>query len=692
MRLLFDIETDGLLDKVTKVHCIVTRDLDTGVISRFNTNTDYGIEDGLAHLELADELYGHNIIDYDLRVLRKLHDWYPAPSVTLRDTLVISRLIWTNLQETDWKLKGSFPTDMIGKHSLKAWGYRLGVRKGTYGETTDWKEWTPQLEEYCVQDLEVNYALIQKIESLNYSQQAIELEMEFAAIISEMTAHGFRFDSEAAGRLYAQLVEKRDALVPKLRTIFPPTYVEMKSPQYWEVSFTNDDHEGGLHYPTKGLAQKAVRQGGWKNTQITKGPNKVKEILFNPSSRDEIARRLMEKGWVPTELTDTGKPEISDETLEAIGTPEAKQLAEYMLLQKRIGQLATGKQALMGCVRGDRIHGKVNTNGCVTGRCSHFSPNLAQVPKPTSPYGPEFRSLFLPDKGHVLVGADASGLELRVLGHFLARYDNGEYADVVVNGDVHTKNQQVFGYPPGKAWRDKAKTTIYAKLYGAGGEKLGTIAGVAEEEIEEFKKDTDGWDRVVEKLHKDKRQYDDRTVATILKGEDIGSRLLSGIPAFACLSAAVSISATDPEVLKSNSWKAQWIKKKYREWVRTLRDAGFPVPKPLGYLRGIDKRILHVRSPHAAMNTVFQSAGALIMKMAVCLWYRKCIAKGWKCGPDFAAVVMVHDELQFSSRPEIAEESGEMFVQSITEAGEFFGFRVKLAGEYKIGANWFATH
>jgi DNA polymerase I-like protein with 3'-5' exonuclease and polymerase domains len=690
LRLLFDIETDGLLDSVTKVHCLHIKNLDSGEVHRFNSQTPDGIRRGLEMLDKATLLVGHNIIDYDLPVLLKIYNWQPRIGVTIEDTLVISRLIWTNISDLDWARK-DFPTSLIGRHSLKAWGHRLGVRKGTFGETTNWEFWTQEMDDYCAQDLEVNHALINKIASLNYSASAIALEIEFATIISRMSRHGFRFDSQAAGKLHAVLVEKRDDLVAKLRAIFPSTYLEMKTPAYWigekivsVYGFPTETEE--VRYPTKGAASKA----GARN--IRRGPNKVKEIPFNPASRDEIANRLKERGWAPTAFTETGKAEVNDDILEAIGTPEAKMLAEYMMIDKRLGQLASGKQSLMFHDKHGRIHGQVNTNGAVTGRCTHFNPNVAQIPRVGNPYGKEFRSLFRADEGHVLVGSDASGLELRMLGHFLARFDGGEYADIVVNGDVHSKNRELFGYPadkPGeKIERNYAKTTIYAMIYGGGDEKIGSIRPMTREEIEQYLEDESGCKAAAKRLIKDDRDPDDRTIAMMLKGADIKRRFMKNLPAYESLMDSVRLVCYRHDPSLRGAWKAKLA----QEAADRLEAKGFPVPKAVGYLRGVDGRRLHVRSDHSALNTLLQHAGAIAVKKATCIFVQRMCDMGYIFGKDFMIVAHVHDEWQTSCRPDIAQLVGETAVASIKEAGEFFKFRVPLTGEFCIGSNWAETH
>jgi DNA polymerase I-like protein with 3'-5' exonuclease and polymerase domains len=203
-------------------------------------------------------------------------------------------------------------------------------------------------------------------------------------------------------------------------------------------------------------------------THKTSGKS-LKDIIepFNPGSRQQIAERLQEKGWKPTKRTEKGSIIVDETTLEGIDLPEAKAIAEYLMLQKRIAQV----ESWLENVKGDgRVHGRVITNGAVTGRMTHMSPNMAQVPNSGAIYGPECRELWTVEKGNKLVGIDASGLELRMLAHYM---NDNAYTNEVVSGDIHTANQTAAGLQT----RNQAKTFIYAFLYGAGSAKIGSVVG-----------------------------------------------------------------------------------------------------------------------------------------------------------------------------------------------------------------------
>lgn len=651
-RLVVDIESDGLLyadgDKpaATRVHCFCAIDIDTGEKRRFRSNSPRGsgesIEEGLAYLATASLLINHNILAFDLPLLAKLYGFQFGGEVF--DTLVCSNLIWTNLWEID-SIQRRIPPGLWGLHKLEAWGQRLKILKGDFGKTTDWKEWSQAMEDYCAQDVEVTLALYRLIVSKNYSPEALKLEHDFKRLIILQENHGFRFDVEAAGKLVAQLQGERIELTQKLQQVFPPTVEVMKTPAYY---FINDGAENPTQFPTKSACAAFCKDWDISPKLITPGPMREKRHPFNPGSRDQIAARLIERyQWKPKKFTDTGKPAIDESVLAAMPWPEARLLGDYLIIEKTLGQLAEGKGAVMKLVENGRVHGGVNTNGAVTGRCTHMSPNVAQTPKVMvaknaagkkevvlgleGGFGWEFRSLYTADEGWLLTGWDASGLELRCLAHFLKVYDGGTFEKILLEGDVHTENQKNAGF-----WlRDSAKTFIYAYLYGAGDGKLGSIA----------------------------------------------------------VQDCIDANKPKPKgTLKSIGAALRLRFEKNFVALKRLKDAIAAALKQRPYLVGLDGRHLHVRSDHAALNTLLQSAGALLMKKALIFQYQFLTEQGLVFGKDFAFVANIHDEVQTTHRPELAELIGKSGPAALKKAGESFGFRCQLDGEFKTGATWAHTH
>ena len=423
MRYVFDIETNGFLHLCDKVHCIVLKNIDTGEILTLENET------AIKKLEEAELIIGHNIIKFDIPVLEKLY------SATFKgkifDTLVGTRLVYADIKESDFSKK-DFPKDCIGKHSLKAWGNRIGEYKEQI--ETDWQTFTPEMLEYCKQDTEVTYKLYKVLEEKGYSQEAMDLEHEVASLIFKQEQHGFTFDKEKAEALSVKLKARQAELAEELQGVFEPIVAERWS---------------------------------------TKTGKRLKDsvTVFNPSSRHHVAQRLKDKyGWEAKEFTSDGKAKLDDSILSKLPYPEAKILCEHFLLNKRIAQIANGSQAWLKHERNGKIHGTCNTNSCVTSRASHSFPNLGQVPSTSAPFGKECRELFTVPEGKRLVGIDISGLEVRMLCHFMSKFDNGAYTKVVLEGDIHSETQTLAGLES----RDLAKRFYYCLLYG------GSVKRVAE--------------------------------------------------------------------------------------------------------------------------------------------------------------------------------------------------------------------
>jgi hypothetical protein len=666
MRLIFDLETNGLLPEVTVIHSLCIRDADTGelLMSCADQPGFPSIAEGIALLNQADQIIGHNIVDYDKPVLRKLRtDWVERPCL---DTLLCVRLMFADVAEEDYR-RVNFPGKLIGSHSLKAWGYRLGVLKGTFGEQDDWSRWTPEMQRYCDQDTLVTFRLLQLIERQRWAPESIKLEHEFAEYIHLQQQNGFGFNEEAARELYAELCQIRNDLTAQLQASFPPIVELMKTPQYYLDPKTED------RYARKKDAKPSVAK------RLVPGPPVEKLHPFEPGSRLQAAKRLIERGWVPEEFTEGGMPKVDDETLSRCDLPEAALLAKFYLVDKRLGQLADGKEGWMRVVKNGKIHGSVITNGAVTGRCTHRGPNVAQTPrvitqKVTDPetgkereeilwgeaggWASDMRALWGPTRpGWVQVGADASGLELRCMAHYLASYDGGRYGKIVVDGDVHCENRDIFGLPADKSGRNKAKTGIYCLIYGGGDEKL-------------------GW-----------------SLESLLPEFEREARAMT-IPKWA----AKSMAKHGPVTLeRARNWRRGRFARErmdkglvgYLDLVKAVQE----VAKTRGWLRGLDSRRLRIRKQHAALNTLLQSAGALLVKQATVIMWRKLEAMGLRMFEDWAPLGHIHDEVQIEARTdEIARIVGQTFVESLVEAGRMFQFKCRLDGEYVVGINWAATH
>lgn len=447
MRYVWDLESNGFLEDLTKIHCIAMMNADDP-----NQTWVFGpdeIKQGMQMLAEADEIIGHNIVCFDIPALMKVYPRFRLDGVKVTDTLVLSRLIKADLITEDSQRNISFedfPRKYHGSHGLKAWGYRLGKLKGDFGEQTDWSEWTQGMQDYCENDVVVNHAVWKVLAAEDFSQRAIDFEHKMAEICHRIGNAGWHFDVEKAGLLYAQLAGEKAQLEAELKELFPP--------------WTQEE----IFIPKR--SNKTL--GYVKDEPFIKR----KEISFNPNSRKHIHRCLVDKyDWKPKVFTPSGDAKIDEAVLSRLPFPEAQKLARSFLLQKRIAMLSEGKNAWLRLADGKTLRHVINPNGAVTGRATHFNFNTAQVPSVRAPYGKECRELFGVPPGYKLVGSDLAGIELRCLANVLQ--DGGKYADIILNGDIHTANQEAMQL----ATRDMAKTAIYCMIYGGGDARLGEVVG-----------------------------------------------------------------------------------------------------------------------------------------------------------------------------------------------------------------------
>ena len=464
---IFDIESNGLLDTMDTIHCIALV-LEDGESQLFGPDQ---IEEALDILKHADTIVGHNIINFDIPAIQMIYpDW--SPNGLVRDTLVIVRVQHSDVYNDDAEAN-KLTKDLWGRHSLKAWGYRIDEYKGDFGETSDWDTYTEDMGLYCLQDTIVNLKLWKCLKG--YSEQAIDLEHKFFCVLEKQMAHGWDFDVESARKLETILLDKKQELHTQLSEAFPAQVKMLTTPEYW----IDDQGFFEATYPRKQQAPRSIQDS------LKPGPMRTISVPFNPGSRDQVAEVLIQKyKWKPTEKTETGKPKLNEETLDTLDYPEIDMLKEYLMVKKRLGQLSSGAKAWLKYVKEDgRIYGRINHNGTLTGRCSHSRPNLGQVPAVRAIYGTECRSLFTVPPGYKLVGCDASGLELRCLAHYTYIWDKGTYVRDVLEGDIHTTNQKAAGLQT----RDQAKTFIYALNYGAGDAKIGSIMGGSSAEGKKIK-------------------------------------------------------------------------------------------------------------------------------------------------------------------------------------------------------------
>ena len=436
MQLVFDIETDDL--DATLIHCIVAQDLNTEEIYKFPPDK---LQEGYKFLTTADTLIGHNIIGFDIPMVHKFSD-VDLSSIPVIDTLVLSRL---------------FNPAREGGHSLEKWGYKLGYHKI---EFSDYLNYSEDMMNYCVRDVELNTVVLKELrkESKGFDKQSVELEQRVSKIIKQQEVNGFKFDTQHGLLLLAELREKKQAIEDEVHNTFKPKWVDDKL----VTPYIKKDGE---------LSKRGLTDDEYDRCITTQNMNpfmRQQLVDFNLGSRKQIGEYLIDFGWKPDRFTPTGQPIVDEKTLSQIThIHEANLIAQFLLLQKRIAQIDSWIEATE---EDERVHGFVIPNGAITGRMTHRNPNMAQVPSSHSPYGKECRACWIVEDNNVLLGVDASGLEIRMLAHYM---NDEDYTNEILNGDIHTANQKLAQLES----RDKAKTFIYALMYGAGDEKLGSVVG-----------------------------------------------------------------------------------------------------------------------------------------------------------------------------------------------------------------------
>jgi DNA polymerase I-like protein with 3'-5' exonuclease and polymerase domains len=573
MTMIFlDIETNLKHDTIW---LCVTKHNTTGEVRHWRE------ADSLQQYLDGEQVVGHNIIGFDAPVLKKV--WgVVIPDNMLVDTLVMSRLYKPDIDIVIPE-QGKAPSP----HSLEAWGYRLGSHK--IGFTDFDGGWTQEMATYCEQDVQLLEKLYVFLTTTmvkeGFSLQSIQLEHDVAIICRGMEDNGFMLDMEKAMVLNATLSGRMSDIEEDMQQVFPPI-VEQR------------------------FSEKTGKQ------------LKDKITVFNPGSRQQIAERLAGLGVVFTKKTDKGNVIVDEAVLEKIDLPEAKLVAEYLMIQKRVAQISSWLELV-----GDdgRVHGRVTTNGAVTGRATHSSPNMAQVPAVGSPFGAECREMWRVPKGYKQVGVDLSGIELRCLGHYL---NDQEWMDELLKGDIHWFNAQSFGLvekgttkddnnPEHKKARNTTKTLTYGVLYGAGAAKAGSIVG-----------------------------------GNSSKGKKLIDSFINNTPGLSSLKKKIS---------------------------RLMAK---------GHLPALDGRRVWVRSEHAALNTLLQSAGAIIAKQ----WLIESTKLLQEKEIDAKLLAFVHDETQWEVREDQAEEAARLIEQAATKAGEALKFRCPVNAEGKVGDNWKQTH
>lgn len=443
--LVFDLETDGLLEDVSKIHCVAIKAYDEDKAIPPTLYYGEAVVDALTLLASADYLVAHNGVGYDVPAINKLYPDIRLPQCI--DTFLVTKLYNPFLQS----------------YSLSNLGKILKEFKGDYDG--GWEFYNTEMGEYCQQDVVVTTKLFNMIiKRIDISLPYVVLEHEVKRIQCKGERRAVGFDYDNAMRLLMKIDLEMEAL--KNNT----------EPQLGHV-FLNYEQE----YKLKKDGTPSANALKWIATQEIGGDFcKVEYVKVTLDTKKILVDTLLKFGWEPTMRTEKGYPQIAVKgtvcsNLLALGNYSTVGL--YFVLKHRKGLI----EGLFKLVRkkDGRIESQADTLGAVTHRYTHRG--IANFPAVRSLYGEAIRSLFgVFEPGRSFIGSDLAGLELRMLAHFM---NDEEYTDEVLNGDIHTKNQNAAGLPT----RDAAKTFIYGFLYGAGNAKIGELINGGSEEGADIK-------------------------------------------------------------------------------------------------------------------------------------------------------------------------------------------------------------
>lgn len=436
--IIFDIEANGL--NPDKIWCIVAKTLDDGEVYKWTPSTVQHFPAWCVDKDIKTFI-GHYILLYDRPVLKKLLGM-DIPLSDCIDTVVVSRVLDSARR----------------KHSMEVLAVELLGKKKQ--EHDDWDNYSPEMLQRCITDVEINYDLYKRfvsdVKRKGTPKEVFTIEHKMASICGNIEAEGFTLKTKEAQLLLSELQQRKKELEGGLYDTF------VSLPKFKKEVKPKIKKDGNL----SSVGIKFI--DGWEE-KVAGEFSRIDWPPVNFNSQDFIVKHLMRMGWKPSVFTDKGNVRLPEWVLEEAAKkyPQAKILADWDLVDRRITQVQSWMDATD---KDDKVHGSILHIGTRTTRASHFGPNLGQVPASDKPYGPQCRDLFTvsdPAK-YNLLGTDASGIQLRVLAHYM---NDKDYTHEVVNGDVHTKNQLAGGMTT----RDMAKTFIYAFLLGAGNAKVGEI-------------------------------------------------------------------------------------------------------------------------------------------------------------------------------------------------------------------------
>lgn len=639
-----DTEGNGLLPDITKMWCAHVKVKDSDEVRSFTPDT---IDQLPRYLDTFDTLVGHNVVCYDLAVLRKLFGWEYKGTVV--DTLLMSRLQRPN------RLAPRGCTS--GPHSVEAWGLRFGCHKQVH---EDWSQFSAAMLSRCEQDVAIQIRIYDYLIEEGKGEgwdNAHKLVAKMYHYLQRQEEYGFYVDQDHIEWCLSTLTRWMDridrALLPRL-----PLVVEIgeakKAGEYGWVKkpFKKDGSyaEAVRRYFNSGVHDDAVYDSNPIGCDFL-GAGRVwgvfSRVSFRPVDLDkssEVKAFLLAEGWEPAEWNTDAKgnrtsPKLNkDDPFEGIKGRMGKLIAKRVQCKQRRGTIEGWKQV----IRPDGRIAPGVAGIASTGRLRHKT--VVNVPGSDAFFGKQMRAIFAAALGKVLVGVDSKGNQMRQLASRMAELDgvgDEEFTHAVLSGskdkgdDLHSLNQR----RAKTATRTLAKNFFYGCiLFGAGDPKTAKILGTTKDKAKSLKAEYFAEMPLLKRLIEEKTKEWKATAQTY--------------------------------------WNKDWGRMEYRN----------------GYIKGLDGRPILVESEHAILAYLLQSDEAIQMAVAYVMAHKWMEAAGYRWGTDWGMVLWMHDEFQMEVDPSIADDANEIMCRAIAWSGEYLGCKIPHAGDGVIGANWKETH
>lgn len=693
-----DIETDGLLHEVSKIHCVVFINAQTSESYTYRSDITGSIDESYTQLLRVLNSKDHYIVahnaSYDLGVYYKLYGLdilkYTRKII---DTIHLSSLMFPKHILAKHKLNKNIPKTKLGKKdismcespSLKAWSYRLNPDNTKIEYDEGWGELTDNMVKYCEKDVEVTVSILKYFLDNSYkpSDDVLNLEVYLSFLFSIQTITGWRIDVESLNKIMSKCRIKISQIDLKLSGSFIPFFVhtgstdKLRNSSKWEevtlstprsilkcitspvAYFKNGKPKQKKHSTFKiGLDRLFYRK---INIAYVGERSDITLEYFKAGSRQSILKFMKLKyNWTPSVYTPTLNYKLDSDTFKNLPYTEAKLLSERFKINKTLSEATSIYNSLIK----DRVHPSTNVMGTNTFRTTSGGSGSINIAQINSKGG--FRSLFLADKDMVMVGADESGAELVMLGEFLLPYDNGRLQHIKAHEDIHQSNADLVGIE-----RQSAKVLVFSSIYGSShtltGYSLWFDGCVNIKDIEDTK-----YDKIMDKLKRRCTVHNDKLLYPIKKGM------------FIELTSKLVFQTIYGEIVQ-NKLKEGILG--YKDLENTLKSDY----KNKGYTTTLDGRRIYLKSPHSALNYLLQSSNAIFTKYWIMHINTIMRDKGYKLGIDYTSLASVYDEYQTCCKHSVLNALESAYNDACTITNRQL-LKSKMEIDVQHGTSWQSTH